>query len=452
VTTLARRFDARAWPPIAWLAAGIAAALGLALALDPRAAGVLSAAIIAPLIIWSDPRLGVGLLALALGLNIDVATGLIHVSLPQLIALALVVGVLVRARGNVRAGVWAAAGFIFVLAMLPSVAQAVVPAQAVSGLLKFAVAACMLAVVVRILARHPSSATPTGWLLIAGACISLVPAFVQVAFGIGPEPFRAGGVMRAFSTFAQPNTYGVYLAGMLPFALGWALAERRRGALIAVFAIAAGIVLTGSRGAWAGSLIGLLAFYIAALRPRFSVMAAGVAGLAALVAVVLLAPREFVVGRLDLGDWSTQQRLLILLTAWDGITRSPLLGYGPGSFEGMLPSIARTGLYDDVTMPHNVLLHIWFEFGLLALICFIALIAAYVVVAFRAARRMRDLRIAGLLGGVIAMLGAAMLGTLFIRGVQETFILLIALTAALPGVRAAPLPRPGSTDAHPLSV
>jgi len=70
-------------------------------------------------------------------------------------------------------------------------------------------------------------------------------------------------VMRAFSTFAQPNTYGVYLAGMLPFALGWALAERRRGALIAVFAIAAGIVLTGSRGAWAGSLIGLLAFYIA---------------------------------------------------------------------------------------------------------------------------------------------------------------------------------------------
>jgi O-antigen ligase len=242
----------------------------------------------------------------------------------------------------------------------------------------------------------------------------------------------------------------MYLAGVLPLAAGLGLRPRRRGFLIAAAVIALGIALSGSRGAWAGAAIGMLALYAAVARLRASVIAGGLFGAAALVGFAFLLPREWILGRFDLTDWSTQQRLLILLTAWDGITRSPLLGYGPGSFEAMLPGIARPGLLDDVATPHNVLLHIWFEHGLAALLCFTVLLAAYACTTLRAARRTRDPRLAGLFGGVLGMIAAAMFGTLFIRGVQETFILLIAITAAL--LHGSLVSRGVSGHANPVSV
>jgi O-antigen ligase len=132
---------------------------------------------------------------------------------------------------------------------------------------------------------------------------------------------------------------------------------------------------------------------------------------------------------LDFTDWSSQQRLLVLLTAIDGIARNPLTGYGSGAFENMLPAIARTGLVDDVRMPHNLFLHVWFELGLAALIVLFGLIVGYYRAALRAYRQSRDLLLAGLIGGVSSMLCASMFGTLFIRGIQEAFLVLIAMTA-----------------------
>jgi O-antigen ligase len=136
-----------------------------------------------------------------------------------------------------------------------------------------------------------------------------------------------------------------------------------------------------------------------------------------------------IAGRLDLTDWSSRQRLLVLLTAIDGIIRNPLTGYGPGAFESMLPAIARTGLVDDVRMPHNLFLHVWFELGLAAPLVLLVLLAGYYRSALRAYRRSHDVVVAGLIGGVSSMLCASMFGTLFIRGIQEAFLFLVAMTA-----------------------
>jgi O-antigen ligase len=350
------------------------------------------------------------------------------VSLPQLVALSLVASAAVRVLPGARAGAWAWCGVLFVAAALPAFITAAYARPAVTGLLEMVAAAVVLLAVVRLLVAHAGARDRVALLLAAGAALSVIPAIVQVVFGIGPAAFRAGGVMRAWSTFTEPNTYGLFLAGVLPVALTLK-GSRSRTALFAG-TIALGLVLTGSRAAWAGALAGLCALWLAAFRPRASVLIASAAAIALLAGAVLLAPRELVLGRLNLDDWSTQQRLLILLTAWDGIVRSPLLGWGPGAFEHMLPAIARQGLIDDVTMPHNLLLHIWFELGLAALICFTILAGLAIWSLFRASRRTRDLRVAGLLGGIVAMLVAAQFGTLFVRGAQETFILLVALSAA----------------------
>jgi O-antigen ligase len=334
----------------------------------------------------------------------------------------------VRALPQLRTGAWAWGGLLFAAAALPAMVHAADPRAAMTGSLELIMAALILFAVVRLLVAHDDARDRIAIMLVAGAALSVIPAVIQVAFGIGPDAFRSGGVMRAWSTFTEPNTYGLYLAGMLPLALG--LAGRIPRTVLFAAAIALGLVLTGSRGAWAGAAAGLLALWLAVFRPRASIILAGCGALALLAAAVLLAPRELVLGRLDLGDWSTRQRLLILLTAWDGIVRSPVLGWGPGAFEPMLPALARQGLVDDVTMPHNLLLHIWFELGLIALLSFVILMGAALLALFRASRRTRDLRVAGLLGALVAMVATAQFGTLFIRGAQETFILLLALSAA----------------------
>jgi O-antigen ligase len=123
--------------------------------------------------------------------------------------------------------------------------------------------------------------------------------------------------------------------------------------------------------------------------------------------------------------------MLILLSAVDGIARSPFVGHGAGSFAVLLGALGRQGLVDDVTMAHNLFLDVWFQFGIVPVLLLVFMATAFAVAAVRAARLTRDLGIASLLASATAMFGSAMFGTLFIRGIQEMFVLIIAMTAAL---------------------
>lgn len=412
------------------LAGALAIALGLATAIEPRTGVLLAMLLLMPVLVWAPTVVPLGLLALALGLNVDIVTVPVYVALPQFAGLALIGNVLLRATPRNQPGLWHEAGAVFAIATLPSLVSPLVPSAAVSGFAQLVLVALMLWAATRALLARTSNDDLLARLLVAGALISLVPAFTQVAFGIGPVEYTIGGTMRAYSTYSQPNSYGAYLAGALPIALALGLSGRRRHYLIAAAAITAGLVLTGSRGAWIGALAGLVVFFVLAFRPRASTVLALAGALLLMALAVLIVPRSFIAGRLDLTDWSSQQRLLVLLTAIDGILRNPVPGYGPGSFESLLPAIARSGLIDNVRMPHNLFLHVWLELGLAALLVLMAVIAGYYRASIRALRRSRSVLLAGSIGAVSAMLGASMFGTLFIRGIQEEFVLLVAMTAA----------------------
>ncbi len=437
-------------PQWAGVAAGLSIAMGTAVAVDPGIALALAAAAIAPVLIWADPRWSVGLFAVGLACNIDVVRDPVHISLPQLLALAMVAALTVRSiPSEPAARRWARTGSLFALAASPSLVRAVSPVGALQGMIELTVLAMVLAACVRWLTSRPDVARSALELLVIGAALSVVPAVVQVVFDIGPATFRSNGVMRAYSTFRQPNSWGLYLAGVFPVALGIAAARRSARWACTVAIIALGLVLSGSRGAWVGAAFGCVALVAAVFRLRARTLAALGFGAMALLLLIWLMPRELIAARLDFTDWSTGQRLLVLLTTWDGILRNPVLGWGPGSFEHMLPAIARQGLVDDVAMPHNLVLEIWFQLGLLALISFLALVTACLVSAFRVARRVHDVQLAGLLAGVVGMLVAAQFGTLFIRGVQESFVLLIALIAAHVLAHTTPS---RTDDAHSLPV
>lgn len=421
----------------------VLAALGLGfgglVAADARIGAFVTLSLVAPVLIWARPGVSFSLLCVGLGLNIDVLTTPAHVSLPQFLAMAMVAAVLIRPSdptqrrrsGSRRRWVvfWGGAGFWLLAASVPSLPGAVSTASAVSGIVQLAGFGAVLWAAHRWLTRRPRLVDHIIGLLVFGGVVSLAVAVVQVVFNVGEPSFRAGGVMRAYSTYGQPNSYGLYLVGLAPLAL---VLPRHASLRVPAFvALMSGIILTGSRGAWIAAFIGMLTLLALLARLKLSTVLKGVAVASLLPLLLLVVPQELILSRFQFNDWSSQQRLVLLLTAWQGILQHPIAGWGPGAFEHVLHLIALPALKDDVTTPHNMILHVWFELGLFATVVFCVLVGGYYVKSLGAYLKTRDPRIAALIAGVTGMLTASMFGSLIVRGVAELFLILVAATGAI---------------------
>jgi O-antigen ligase len=202
----------------------------------------------------------------------------------------------------------------------------------------------------------------TRWILVgtAGAVIGTsLYGFVQVARGIGPEAFNVNGLLRAYSTFGQPNPFAGYLGVTVPLLAavvgGWWLARSRAGSpalfptpLIVLAATATGmglvaLVLTQSRGGWIGAAAGLGAVaWLLGQRMRLAAVGIGVVVLLAAVATPLGARLG---GRLFDGagvesqevlvtpqNFAVQERLAHWRAGWAMAKRYPLLGVGAGNY------------------------------------------------------------------------------------------------------------------------
>jgi O-antigen ligase len=248
--------------------------------------------------------------------------------------------------------------------------------------------------------------------------------------------------MRAYSTFGQPNSYGHYLAGIVPLSLGLLLHRRAYGVFFAIATVA--LLLTGSRGAIAATLLAVLVMVLLLqLRSRSRAIVGMSVSVAVAATAFALLPRAFFGNVLSLGDWSVQQRALALLTTWRGITSRPVLGFGAGSFKAVVSDIRVPGLVDDIEMPHNMLLDIWFEVGLLAILCFCALLFLYYRAVIRAYKRSGDGILLALLGAFTGLIAASMFGTLVVRGIGELLALIIGMTAGRIAWLKRAAPRPG---------
>jgi tetratricopeptide (TPR) repeat protein len=147
---------------------------------------------------------------------------------------------------------------------------------------------------------------------------------------------------RVLSTLGNPTFLADYLALHVPLALHLALSEPRGPARAAwslcAALVAAGVLLSGSKGGQLAALAGGGALAAAAVRrgtasPR-RVLAAGAAALGAAGLLALLPA-----GSASLERWtaaaerfSFSQRWLILQGAGELIRRAPVLGHGTGSF------------------------------------------------------------------------------------------------------------------------
>lgn len=203
-----------------------------------------------------------------------------------------------------------------------------------------------------------------------------------------PRGFLAG--------FEGPNSLGAATALLIPFGLAWLISARRlQGRLLAATCLAllcALLMMSGSRGAIV-ALLGsfVIAVPLSAILGRRASLKRYVLVPSLAVVVLLaqfLAPSGPVTRllRTDIGslatDLSTARRVVQLRSALNIVLDRPLGGVGLGGFEAaytaMNPGIARS------TTPHNALLHVGAQAGLIGVFVLVAFYIALLALAIRA--------------------------------------------------------------------
>jgi len=219
----------------------------------------------------------------------------------------------------------------------------------------------------------------------------LLPA--SAARWLGYDFLHAGG--RATGAFGQANLLGSFLATALLCALWLMLTSSRqwcrRLAAAGTVPLLTALVLSESRSAWLGAAsgTGVLMLCIYASRQRIQVAGVILAGLLAGMGASSLRPAAVIASpsggvaakaealpltsRLTTGRTeSNHQRRIMIQGALSLIAAHPLAGNGSGSFESAFPrALARTGRANPfpvtVIHPHNELLYVWSEGGVVAL-------------------------------------------------------------------------------------
>ncbi|WP_435768496.1 O-antigen ligase family protein [Nocardioides sp. SYSU DS0651] len=208
---------------------------------------------------------------------------------------------------------------------------------------------------------------------------------------------EAGNVVdgRLTGPFAQPNELGVFCAALLPLGVACAVtaASRRRGVLLAgaVGCLAAACVLSMSRGAWIGALVALVALAVCEPRTRRALATAAAAVAATCLAALAVPPDAAVLGVLgqrirSLGDPTGNQyddRPLTWAEAWRQATDHPWFGVGPGGFNSAAGDSVSTVSADPADHPHNLLLTVLADRGVVGLALGVLVVAGCVVAVRR---------------------------------------------------------------------
>jgi len=305
--------------------------------------------------------------------------------------------------------------------------------------------------------------------LILGATLQAFLGLYQFIFAIGPEYFTVlGRFMRAYGSFGQPNPFGGYLGLTLPVALSlaiWAWAAGLRlareridqrsfwtawgwaGYYTAASAmIAAGVLVSWSRGAWLGAVAGLLCVVV--LRSRTAALASGVAALLLLAALLLGAFNPAIVpapmaerlqdipayfGLTDIlsqpvtdENFSVLERLAHWVAAQRMWEQSPWLGVGPGNYAHIYPQVRLPQWEEALGHAHNIYLNVAAESGLLGLAAYLGLIGVTAIWLWKQVRqaalsnkesgRWRAAVLVGILGMLVHLSIHNVVDNLFVQG------------------------------------
>ncbi|HEV2088194.1 MAG TPA: O-antigen ligase family protein, partial [Cryptosporangiaceae bacterium] len=185
---------------------------------------------------------------------------------------------------------------------------------------------------------------------------------------------------RAISTFVDPNALGSYTAMVLFLAIGWGVSAKNRwerlGALVGGVAALAALTLTLSRGAWIGTLIGLVVFTVLHPRTRRPLVLTSVAVATAALLFLVAAPgiggpAAVVVDRvISIGNPNANPYDVRPITWGEAVRQyanAPALGNGPGAFSVLSAESPSALQFQPRRHAHNGVLTTAAEMGTIGL-------------------------------------------------------------------------------------
>jgi O-antigen ligase/Flp pilus assembly protein TadD len=198
-------------------------------------------------------------------------------------------------------------------------------------------------------------------LLLWVAAANALYALLQVA-GLDPVAWSRSFGGRPIGFLGNPNFLGGHMALLLPPALALVLDGRGTraaawGRWLLAALLGAGLLLSQTRGAWAGALLGCgLLLVLAARRApgllrrrRVPLLALGLLGALGLGVLFAAQPRalERVTDVLRGRDVEAERRAFLMRKTAQLAIAHPLLGVGPGNFRVAFPSVQVKGLKEE---------------------------------------------------------------------------------------------------------
>jgi O-antigen ligase len=235
---------------------------------------------------------------------------------------------------------------------------------------------------------------------LAGATVTAAAASAQVPLDIGGT--TAEGVRRVQAWYPSPNHLALMLGRAWPFLVAGTLAGWRWLWLPTIL-VGAGLLLTFSTGGWLGGLAGVLVV-VASMRGWQLALRLGGVAFAALVLVSALAIAGVVPERLSPIRQTGGFRIDLWLSSLQMVRDHPLLGVGLDNFVYLYQRpYLRDGAVSEPNLshPHNWLLNVWLELGLLGLVAFGWLLRRFWLLA---KTHTRNWMVAGALGALADLL------------------------------------------------
>ena len=265
------------------------------------------------------------------------------------------------------------------------------------------------------------------------------PLLPATAYQAGEGPFT---IVRPPGTLGHADYFAAWLVVIAFFSLALERLETARwprvAARVTAFITAFAIILSGTRSALLGLLIGAVVFSIAGrLRIHARAVALSLAVLAGFSLFFFSAPGSKLRARLhwSLEDARGGARLLLWRDSLRMAAQHPIAGYGPETFATEFPpfeSVELARSYPDFyhESPHNFFLDPLTSRGLLGLLAMVALCGLGVWAAAQLLRRADPLG-APLAGALAATLVCQQFGVLIIPTALYFYLLLAVVVAAV---------------------